>query len=177
MVKIKGLDKAEVLKALYNNTHAKRTAGGEKMPEKITAETCRELLSEGAAFPYLFGSVIGVDLSGDEIVEYVYDREYGKGAAQRAVDSVREMSAPPAGEDKNTEAEEKTGGNEKSTKEKAESATEAIIKILDILIALPDEESWAAAMALEKHVLRPLAVMTFSQFGSLGKSDLLGKFW
>ena len=92
MISIKGLDKAEVLKALYDHSHVQGYGFLQAVPDgTVTVEHCKMLL-ENTGYPYfdyLYGRVIKVDLSGDEFDERLYDRDCGTGAAQRAVDSVR----------------------------------------------------------------------------------------
>ena len=90
MVDIKGLDKARVLKALYEHSHVQGSGFLQAVPDGVvTVEHCKMLLGSQTYFDYLHGRVLKVDLSGDEFDERLYDRDCGEGAAQRAVDSVR----------------------------------------------------------------------------------------
>ena len=91
MVNIKGLDKAKVLKALYDNSKIKGMGFLQAVPEgTVTVEHCRELLKKHTYFDYLYGKVMKVDLSNDdEFREYLYDRDNGDGAAQRAINSIK----------------------------------------------------------------------------------------
>ena len=84
MIDIKGLDKAKVLKALYDHGHVAVVSDG-----AVTVERCAELLRTKTSFDYLRGRVIMANLSGDSFDERMYDLNCGAGAAQRAVDSVR----------------------------------------------------------------------------------------
>lgn len=89
MVDIKGLDKAKVLKALYDHSHI-QGLGFLQAVESFTEEDARKLLDDGQTyFDYLHGKVMKVDLSGDSFNERLYDRDCGAGAAQRAIDSIR----------------------------------------------------------------------------------------
>jgi hypothetical protein len=92
MIDIKGLDKAAVLKALYDHSHVQGMGFMQAAPEGyVTVERCRMLL-ENTGYPYfdyLYGKVLKVDLSKDEFDERLYDRDCGPGAAQRAIDSLR----------------------------------------------------------------------------------------
>lgn len=92
MISIKGLNKAEVLKALYDHSHVQGMGIYQTVPEgTVTVEHCRMLL-ETTGYPYfdyLYGRVIKVDLSGDEFDERLYDRDCGPGAAARAVQRIR----------------------------------------------------------------------------------------
>ena len=166
MVSIKGLDKAKVLKALYDNSHVEGMGFMHAAPEgTVTEDRCRELLEKNTAYDYLYGRVMKVDLAGDEFDERLYDRDCGEGAAQRAVDSITqaqesEKHQAQAQEDEKPkeEAGQKDGGakKEKSTAEKAESVKKAVGEILDILTELPPDECFAAVMYLKHFVLGPL---------------------
>ena len=145
MVDIKGLDKAKVLKALYDHSHVQGLGFMHAAEEgTVTAESCAELLEKYTQFDYLHGRVLKVDLSGDEFDERLYDRDCGAGAAQRAVDSIRDE----------TEGEKK----EPSLEEQAEMTKEAVHKIMDILKELPPASYAVACMTL-KMVLGPVPSM------------------
>lgn len=90
MVNIEGKSKAKVLKALYDHSHVQGMGFLQAVPEgTVTIERCEKLLKETTYFDYLYGRVLKVDLSGNEFEERLYDRDCGRGAAQRAVDSVK----------------------------------------------------------------------------------------
>lgn len=90
MISIKGMNKAEVLKALYDHSHVQGLGFLSAVPDgTVTVEYCEELLKRTEFFDYLHGRVLKVWLKGDEFDERLYDRDNGEGAAQRAVDSVR----------------------------------------------------------------------------------------
>lgn len=157
MVNIKGLDKARVLKALYDNSHVQglgfMTAAEEG---DVTVEDCAELLEKYTSFDYLYGRVLKVELSGDEFDERLYDRDCGEGAAQRAVDSIRaerEGGADAAG---NADGEKK----EPSLEEQAEMTKEAVNKIMDILDELPPAAHIVASMTLRMALSGPVSSMT-----------------
>lgn len=91
MVSIKGLSKASVLAALYNCSHPLGLGFLQYTPENMTEQEASELLKHRDYFDYLKGRVMKVDLSGDDSFdERLYDRDNGIGAAQRAVDSIKE---------------------------------------------------------------------------------------
>ena len=146
MVDIKGLEKARVLKALYEHSHVQGSGVLQAVPDGVvTVEHCTELLEKCSYFDYLHGRVLKVDLSGDEFDERLYDRDCGEGAAQRAVDSVRverEGGKDAAG---NTDGEKK----EPSLEEQAEMTKEAVHKIMDILKELPPPCLAVACMTLK----------------------------
>lgn len=155
MVDIKGLDKARVLKALYEHSHAQGSGFLQAVPDGVvTVEHCEMLLGSQTYFDYLHGRVMKVDLSRDEFDERLYDRDCGEGAAQRAVDSIKD--APEGGEDaaRNADSEKK----EPSLEEQTEMTKEAVHKILDILKELPPASYAVACMTL-KMVLGPVPSM------------------
>jgi hypothetical protein len=85
-IKIEGLDKAAVLAALYNASrqqgmgfmHARGASG-------MTIEEARKELEGTTYFDYLHGRVMKIDLSGDDMDEWLYDRDNGQGAAYAAL--------------------------------------------------------------------------------------------
>jgi hypothetical protein len=104
MIDIKGLDKAEVLYALYHNSHAQGMSflGLPHGKENFTLEHAREIIKETGYvlegeyhpgrlyFDYLEGHIIKCDITNDEFDERLYDRDCGEGAAAKAVAYVRE---------------------------------------------------------------------------------------
>lgn len=90
MIDIKGLDKAEVLKALYDVSHIQGMGFLQAVPDgTVTVGHCRELLKKSTYFDYLYGRVLKVDLSGDSFEEWLYDRDNGPDAAERAIAHLR----------------------------------------------------------------------------------------
>jgi len=152
MVNIKGLDKAQVLKALYDHSHVQGSGFLQAVPDGVvTVEHCAMLLGNQTYFDYLHGRVLKVELSGDEFDERLYDRDCGEGAAQRAVDSIRaekEGGKDTAGD---------TGGEKKelSMLEKAELSRTTIIKILEILEELPPDVGMVTCMMLKRDLPGP----------------------
>lgn len=95
MIDIKGLDKAEVLIALWDNSHAQGMSFLSAIPEgAVTVEHFRELLQNKTYFDYLYGRVIKVDLSEDEFDERLYDRDNYPGAAAEAIAPLRHKIDP-----------------------------------------------------------------------------------
>lgn len=93
-INIKGQDKAEVLAILFN--HSRPLGMGAFNPrahEPMSVEDAREVLEQGkkdrgeywASFDYLHGRVMKLDLKGDTFDPYLYDRDNGPGAAERAL--------------------------------------------------------------------------------------------
>jgi len=90
MIDIKGLRKAEVLAALYNNSKPQGLGFLHFNPADMTVEEAENILKETTYFDYLKGHVMKVDLSSDEgFKEWLYDRDNGNGAAQRAIVALR----------------------------------------------------------------------------------------
>lgn len=89
---IAGLDKAEVLAALYNGSRRRgmgflQTRGAEGM----TVEQAREELAnnERLYFDYLHGRVMKISLRGDELNTALYNRDNGQGAAEAIIEALR----------------------------------------------------------------------------------------
>jgi hypothetical protein len=95
MIDIKGLDKAAVLAALYNNSRPVGLGLLHFNPKLMTVEEAREIMTNGSAvdycklqktsFDYLNGRVMKVNLSQDALDPWGYDRDNGEGAAYRAL--------------------------------------------------------------------------------------------
>lgn len=85
-----------------------------------------------------------VDLSGDEFDERLYDERNGKGAAQRAVDSIRDEPKDGENADKGTEE----NPNVKKAREQAKQCNEAEKKIIEIVKELPAPAQMVLCMRL-----------------------------
>ena len=90
IVDISGLDKAEVLLTLYNHSHV-QGLGFLQAIDNYTIEAARKdyELSPDKYFDYQYGRVLKVDLSWDSFDSWLYDRDCGEGAAQKAIDELR----------------------------------------------------------------------------------------
>jgi hypothetical protein len=86
-INIKGLDKAEVLVALFNAS--KQQGMGifdERGARQMTIEEARQYTDKDCSYyDYLRGRVMKVDIRGDELDPWGYDRDNGQGAAARAL--------------------------------------------------------------------------------------------
>ena len=90
MVKYDGLTKAEVLCALYNNAKSQGLGMFIANKKDMTIKQAKELLNVTTSFDYIQGRVLKVDLAGEEgFEEWLYDRDNGDGAAQRALDDYK----------------------------------------------------------------------------------------
>lgn len=103
-IDISGIDKAELFAALYN--HAKPLGMGflHYDPTPLTKESAEKLMRGGddsarmfpgmrsgrsLYFDYVKGRPLKIDLSGDEMDTYLYNRDQGDGAAERIVSELR----------------------------------------------------------------------------------------
>lgn len=90
MVDIKGLNKAEVLAALYNNSKPQGLGFLHFDAKDMTVAEAEEILKQTTDFDYLKGRVMKVNLSSDDgFKEWLYDRDNGNGAAERAIAELR----------------------------------------------------------------------------------------
>jgi len=109
-VNIAGLDKANVLAALYNNSRPQGFGALRAKAGDMTVDEARtyletgddhaqdfELVRESRAkyderlyFDYLNGRVLKVDIGGDEFDSWGYDRDLGQGLAERVITRLRE---------------------------------------------------------------------------------------
>lgn len=103
-IDISGLDKAEVLAALYNNSrqlgmgfmHARGATGMTKEQAEDELKAATRDIGDGktsAYFDYLHGRVMKIQLSGDTLDPRLYDRDNGQGAAARALEPLRAVTA------------------------------------------------------------------------------------
>ena len=89
---IEGLDKAEVLAALYNGTRQQGMGFmQERGAEGMSVEQARKELADNkrAYFDYLHGRVMKIDLSSDELDTWLYNRDNGHGAAEAIIEVLR----------------------------------------------------------------------------------------
>jgi hypothetical protein len=86
VIDISKLDKAEVLRKLFNRSKPQGLGFLHYTQTNMSSEKAQELLDEGHTyFDYVQGRVMKVDLSGDEFNEALYDRDNGPGAAKAAL--------------------------------------------------------------------------------------------
>lgn len=103
-IDISGIDKAELLAALYNNSGPRGMGFFRAKTEEMTVEQARKELSDGddhvkdfgygiggrpLYFDYLHGRPLKVNLAGDSMRGALYDRDNGHGAAKRIVSGLR----------------------------------------------------------------------------------------
>jgi len=93
-VSITGLDKADVLAALYNAAAPIGLGVLRYREESMTREQAQALIdaettSYGVSFDYVHGRPLKIDLTTDELRTDLYNRDQGMGAAERVVAELR----------------------------------------------------------------------------------------
>jgi len=98
---IRGLNRAEVLAALYNASRPQGLGIMHFDPEPMTTEQAQTLLDDEskhprgiyeAYFDYIQGRVMKIGFKGDEIDPRLYDRDLGDGAAEKAIAPLRQAA-------------------------------------------------------------------------------------
>lgn len=95
-VNIKGLDKAEVLLALWKGSHAQGMSFLGMKNGGLTLEKAEEMVGElkenkrRLYFDYVQGHVIKCDLTNDEFDPRLYDRDCGEGRGEEVIKALRE---------------------------------------------------------------------------------------
>lgn len=85
VIDISNLDKAEVLSALYNAAKTQGLGIFQYNPTPMSVDEARGELEKNTRFDYHKGRVMKVDLSGDTLNAFLYDRDNGEGAAMAAL--------------------------------------------------------------------------------------------
>lgn len=88
-VDIKGISKAKLLAALYNNSRSQGMGFMQYEPKDMTEQEAEALLAIRSYFDYLKGRVMKVELSGDTLDPWGYDRDNGEGAVAHIVNELR----------------------------------------------------------------------------------------
>jgi hypothetical protein len=84
-ISLENMDKAVVLAALFNASKPQGMGFVQYKPIPMTVEEARQLLEQCTDFDYLQGRVMKIDLSGNMLDTWGYDRDNGEGAAERAI--------------------------------------------------------------------------------------------
>lgn len=107
VVDITGLDKAKVLKALWDHSkvHGLSVIGTLGLSDKgftiAEAQHCINQRIQGnhrLNFNYVYGHLIKCDITDDEIDPWLYDQSNGEGAVQSAIDKLRKEELVMLGE-------------------------------------------------------------------------------
>jgi hypothetical protein len=93
-ISIAGLDKAEVLAALYNASRPLGMGHFHYKPEPMTADEARELLKQQTYFDHLKGRVMKIALDSDQLNPRLYDRDNGEGAVAAVIAELRKTVPP-----------------------------------------------------------------------------------
>lgn len=89
-VSIVGLDKAEVLAALYNRSKTQGAGWKQFDASKMSVEEARSILKQQTDFEYLKGRVMKINFARDDYIETrLYDRDNGPQAAEITIESLR----------------------------------------------------------------------------------------
>ena len=89
VISLAGLNKPAVLAALYNGAKVQGLGILHFVPSDMSPRQAREQFGDyDAYYDYVHGRVVKVNLGKDEFDPWMYDRDNGEGAAQRAVDSI-----------------------------------------------------------------------------------------
>jgi hypothetical protein len=93
IVNIAGLNKAEVLAALYNASRPQGMGFLHYDPKPMTMEEAEELIEhcgpDRLSFDYLKGRVMKINLSEDEVNTFYYNRDNGENAAENVIEILR----------------------------------------------------------------------------------------
>lgn len=89
-INIKGLDKKEILRRLYNNSRPIGMGWLQATSEEMTYKEAKKIIKEeGLEFDYLKGRVMKIDLIEDSFDPWLYDRDNGEGKAKEIIDGIR----------------------------------------------------------------------------------------
>ena len=99
-INIKGLGKAQLLAALYNN--AKLLIPSAAKPGIMTEEDAQKIIDErnNTKIDYVYGRIMKIDISGDEIDPWGYDRDNGEDTVAQIVKQLRDGKHIPPQEKK-----------------------------------------------------------------------------
>lgn len=88
-ISIKGLNKADVLAALYNASKPQGMGFMQYDPKPMTRETAEEYLKSTTYFDYLKGRVMKINLEGNEFDSWAYNRDNGANTAENVIAVLR----------------------------------------------------------------------------------------
>jgi len=89
MIDISGLNKADVLAALYNASKPLGMGFLQYDPKPMDRAEAERLIERGSYVDYVGGRVMKVNLGGDMLDPWLYDRDNGDGAAARAISRIK----------------------------------------------------------------------------------------
>lgn len=88
-VDIKGLSKASVFKALYDNAQVIGMGVLNAVASDMSLSEAEKTVKKSLHFVYHKGRVMKVDINDDTFEDWLYDRDNGIGAAKKAIDALR----------------------------------------------------------------------------------------
>ena len=86
VIDLRGLDKAEVLVALHVTARPSSFSRRFWKPEPMSLEAARHLLAERTQFDYIASREMHLELGGDELHTWAYDKANGFGSARQALE-------------------------------------------------------------------------------------------
>lgn len=89
---ISKFDKAQVLATLYNASKVQGMGILQARQGQMTVDQAREILTKQTYFDYLFGKVMKIDLSKDDLQTGLYNRDNGTNAAEDALANLTPIS-------------------------------------------------------------------------------------
>lgn len=94
-IDIAGIEKATLVAALFNNSKPLGLGFfAAKSNTLMTAKDAQKYLDKGQKyFDYLEGRVMKIDVSGDEVDPWGYDRDNGPGAVNKVVEAIRQSQS------------------------------------------------------------------------------------
>lgn len=95
-IDITGLDKAHVLKALYDQAKPLGLGALHYTPEPMTIEEARSLVATASYFDYIHGRVMKVVIAGDALDPWAYDRDNGAGRCEAIIADLRSATEKEA---------------------------------------------------------------------------------
>jgi hypothetical protein len=84
------LNKAKVLATLYNNAKPQGLGMSQYTPEQMSEKEAASLLEQTTYFDYLKGRLMKINLSGDELDTFLYNRDNGHNAAEKALERLQD---------------------------------------------------------------------------------------
>jgi hypothetical protein len=93
-INIKNMDKSEILRRLYNNSKPQGMGILHFDPTPMTYEQAEDILSKShdKYFDYLKGRVMKIDLSGEMMDTWLYDRDNGQGSVKMVLEDMEGFS-------------------------------------------------------------------------------------
>jgi len=95
LISLEGLNKAEVLRRLYNASRTQGIGIIHFRNEDMSLDEASALLERTSRFDYIHGRVLKVDLSTNQLDPWLYDRDNGNGSAEAVIQALLEELTEP----------------------------------------------------------------------------------